>query len=217
MRSVQADAGQQKTPTKARILAAAQAVFAEKGFEGASTREIAARAEVNISSLHYHWDSKETLFATILQNVQTQLISKLSDIVGAEPPATPEEARRTIETAMGATFDYFADDLTVPRLLMRRILDGGGTFEETDRIALESSWPTFLDWTRVFTGGKYAPEDATFFLVAIQSVLLVLMLDSPLLLKAVGGRIDDPIARVRLRQRVIKFVEKLLDVGENDA
>jgi AcrR family transcriptional regulator len=44
--------------TKARILAAAEAVFAEKGFQGASTREIAGRAAVNISSLHYHWESK---------------------------------------------------------------------------------------------------------------------------------------------------------------
>jgi AcrR family transcriptional regulator len=47
--------------TKARILAAAEAIFAARGFEGASTREIAARAGVNISSLHYHWNSKETL------------------------------------------------------------------------------------------------------------------------------------------------------------
>ena len=50
--------------TKARILAAAEAVFAAKGFQGASTREIAARAGVNISSLHYHWESKETLRPT---------------------------------------------------------------------------------------------------------------------------------------------------------
>ena len=40
--------------TKARILSAAEDVFAARGFTGASTREIAARAGVNISSLHYH-------------------------------------------------------------------------------------------------------------------------------------------------------------------
>ena len=48
--------------TKARILTAAEEVFAARGFQGASTREIAARAGVNISSLHYHWESKETLY-----------------------------------------------------------------------------------------------------------------------------------------------------------
>ena len=54
--------------TKARILAAAEEVFAARGFEGASTREIAARAGVNISSLHYHWESKETLYFTVFRD-----------------------------------------------------------------------------------------------------------------------------------------------------
>lgn len=48
--------------TKARILATAERVFAAKGFAGASTREIASQAGVNISSLPYHWESKETLY-----------------------------------------------------------------------------------------------------------------------------------------------------------
>ena len=55
--------------TKARILGAAEEVFAAKGFEGASTREIAAAAGVNISSLHYHWESKETLYFAVFENI----------------------------------------------------------------------------------------------------------------------------------------------------
>lgn len=214
MKAPNESAGQGKVSTKVRILSAAQYVFAEKGFEGASTREIAARAGVNISSLHYHWDSKETLFLAILQNVQEQLVDRLKDVVDGHPPATPQEARRTIEAAMGATFDFFAEDLTVPRLLMRRIIDRGGSLGEREQVAVESGWPIFLDWVRVFTGGALKPEEAGFFLVTIQSILLVVMLDSPLVADVIGGSIEDPAARQKLRARVIQLVENLLGVEE---
>ncbi len=49
-----------------RIFAAAAEVFAEKGFRGATTREIAKRAGANIASLHYHFQDKETLYLKVL-------------------------------------------------------------------------------------------------------------------------------------------------------
>ena len=69
--------------TKARILEAAEEVFATKGFEGASTREIAAKAGVNISSLHYHWESKETLYYAVFQNIYDRIL----ELVRASIPA----------------------------------------------------------------------------------------------------------------------------------
>jgi hypothetical protein len=46
------------SPTKERILEIAERLFAPKGFEGARTRDIAAQAGMNISTLHFHWKSK---------------------------------------------------------------------------------------------------------------------------------------------------------------
>ena len=65
--------------TKARILGAAEEVFAARGFEGASTREIAGRAGVNISSLHYHWESKETLYLTVFRAISDRIVDLLRD------------------------------------------------------------------------------------------------------------------------------------------
>lgn len=48
--------------TKARILDAAESVFAERGFEGASIRDIAAKAGVQIGLVHHHGGGKEELF-----------------------------------------------------------------------------------------------------------------------------------------------------------
>ena len=48
--------------TKARIMDAAETVFAERGFEGASIRDIAALAGVQIGLVHHHGGGKEELF-----------------------------------------------------------------------------------------------------------------------------------------------------------
>jgi AcrR family transcriptional regulator len=48
--------------TRERILGAALDSFAEKGFDGASTREIAGRAGVPLGLLQYHFGSKQKLW-----------------------------------------------------------------------------------------------------------------------------------------------------------
>jgi len=48
--------------TRERIVAAALEAFAERGFDGARTRAIAARARVNQGLITYHFSSKEALW-----------------------------------------------------------------------------------------------------------------------------------------------------------
>lgn len=47
------------------ILDAAEAVFADSGFDGATTRAIAEAAGVNPALIHYHFKSKEQLFEAV--------------------------------------------------------------------------------------------------------------------------------------------------------
>ncbi|RNA61921.1 TetR/AcrR family transcriptional regulator [Chryseobacterium nematophagum] len=49
------------------ILFAAEKLFAEKGFEGTSTREIAKTANVNISMISYYFGSKEKLYEKLVE------------------------------------------------------------------------------------------------------------------------------------------------------
>jgi AcrR family transcriptional regulator len=86
--------------TKARILAAAEEVFASRGFQGASTREIAARAGVNISSLHYHWESKETLYFAVFRNIFDRIVDLLKNTL-APHIARAGSPRHIIDRTMG--------------------------------------------------------------------------------------------------------------------
>jgi len=53
---------QRSLETRERLVGAALHVFAEKGFAGASTREIARRAGVALAALPYHFTTKEALW-----------------------------------------------------------------------------------------------------------------------------------------------------------
>jgi len=55
--------------TAARILDAAEEVFAAEGFGAASTREIARRAGVPFGALHYHWGSKRGLWEAVFRRL----------------------------------------------------------------------------------------------------------------------------------------------------
>lgn len=52
--------------TKARILEAAAAEFGERGYEGASIRSIARRAEVDPALVHHYFDDKAALVAAVV-------------------------------------------------------------------------------------------------------------------------------------------------------
>ena len=53
--------------TRARILAAATAEFAEHGYEATSMRAIARRADVDPALVHHYFDSKQALVAEVVE------------------------------------------------------------------------------------------------------------------------------------------------------
>ena len=56
--------------TKSKILDAAEYLFADKGFNGTSLREITSLAEVNLAAVNYHFGSKKELIKTAYLRTQ---------------------------------------------------------------------------------------------------------------------------------------------------
>jgi AcrR family transcriptional regulator len=59
--------------TRAKILEAALAVFRERGFESATMREIAAKAEVAVGAAYYYFDSKEAIVMAFYGQAQSEM------------------------------------------------------------------------------------------------------------------------------------------------
>jgi len=55
--------------TKERLFKAAIRVFAEKGYENATVREICGLAEANVAAVNYHFGDKESLYFQVVEEI----------------------------------------------------------------------------------------------------------------------------------------------------
>lgn len=78
------------------LVDAAFATLAERGFEGLRTREVAARAAVNIATLHYYFATKEALIAGVAESLLDQFRQE-GQALAAEPPK--EQLRAELSSA----------------------------------------------------------------------------------------------------------------------
>jgi AcrR family transcriptional regulator len=81
--------------TRDAIVKAAVRLFAEKGFQGTSVRDIIVKARVNQAAINYHFKSKDGLYLEVLKTA----FEKLTEQAGFDPEElktlSREEALRT--------------------------------------------------------------------------------------------------------------------------
>jgi AcrR family transcriptional regulator len=69
-------ASARKSETSTAILEAAKTVLHENGYSGLSTRDVAARAGVPLSQIHYHFGSKQGLVLALFEYLNAQLLDR---------------------------------------------------------------------------------------------------------------------------------------------
>jgi TetR/AcrR family transcriptional regulator len=109
--------GRAAEQTRERILAAAMAEFGAKGYAGARTAGIAARAGVNQQLISYYFNGKQGLLEELRrrwQQIESSIVApgtSFADSIGAQLAATldrPDWARLVVWQALGDC--PFADD-----------------------------------------------------------------------------------------------------------
>lgn len=74
-----------------RVLAAALDVFAEKGYHGASIRDIAAAAGLSVPGVYHHYASKQEILADLVAATMDDLLTRTRAALAA---AGPDPVRR---------------------------------------------------------------------------------------------------------------------------
>src|SRR3974390_1564986 len=78
------------------VLDAAAKIFADKGYAGASTRDIAERLGVRQASLYYYFPSKEAALAAICELGVRDFIANLQAIISNPDATAAEKIRQAI-------------------------------------------------------------------------------------------------------------------------
>ena len=79
-----------------KILRAADRVFGEMGFDAATVRQIAEISKTNKALIHYHFNSKEGLFKSVLDHYFEELSDVLHKTLIADRPL-PDRMNRLFE------------------------------------------------------------------------------------------------------------------------
>lgn len=87
--------------TRARIWDAAESLFAERGFDGASMRDIAKTADVPVGLVTHHGGSKEALFASVVGRRAEELSEARTNALAARAELGPLTLTAILECFFG--------------------------------------------------------------------------------------------------------------------
>ena len=96
-----------------QLIAISRALFAERGFDGTSIEEIAARAEVSKPVVYEHFGGKEGLYAVVVDREVRCLLGMMQESLTAGTP------RLLLEQAALAFLDYIEQSSDGFRILVR--------------------------------------------------------------------------------------------------
>ncbi|MFP3900700.1 MAG: TetR/AcrR family transcriptional regulator [Acidimicrobiia bacterium] len=91
--------GRRERPGKVAIMRAAVEVMGEDGYEGASMRDMAARAGVSVAALYHHFPSKLHLLREFLEEAYHVVLARIERRLldaGPTPPARLDEIVATL-------------------------------------------------------------------------------------------------------------------------
>lgn len=98
---------EQKNHNKHLLLATAEAMFAENGYEGTTVRDIAAKAETNAALIYYHFESKEQLYRSIFDRKFRLLDESLRALQMNAEASSLEKLERYISVYVANIRDNF--------------------------------------------------------------------------------------------------------------
>ncbi|MEV6029284.1 TetR/AcrR family transcriptional regulator [Streptomyces sp. NPDC052036] len=108
-----------------QVRAAAEVVFARKGFDGATMREVADAAGVGLSLVVYHFTTKEGLYQAIFdarQYVNDARLARLAEVTDTD---APDALDRLVSAFIDPVLDLHedSDDVWFARLVLREAAD----------------------------------------------------------------------------------------------
>ncbi|MBN8554522.1 MAG: TetR/AcrR family transcriptional regulator [Deltaproteobacteria bacterium] len=103
--------------SKRLLLEAAKKLFAEKGLDGTTVRELADEAGVNLSLVSYYFDGKEGLFRTVLSEFGQKRLEATQRLF--KSPETFDEVRVRLEMFVEEIFNFHIEEPYLPKIVHR--------------------------------------------------------------------------------------------------
>jgi AcrR family transcriptional regulator len=128
----------EKVTAKDKIMEAAEALFAEKGYHDAAMDDIVRLTEVSKGGLYFHFPSKEKLFFAVMDHLADRLLERVRKAVAREPSALGR-----LEMALDTVLDSLGQKRPLAKLLLVQGYSMGNAFEKK-RVELYSRFAALI-------------------------------------------------------------------------
>lgn len=190
--------------TREAILAAAEHLFAERGYDATSLTDVGAAAGVSRGTPGYFFGSKEQLYREVLERCLERVRAAVRSgreraLASREPPEV------VLAGAVGEYFDFILANPDFVRLLEREALDGGKQLA-TLPPHLEAAQEALGAIVTELAIDPAEEADARQLLVSMLALSWFHVVHGPTVLRALGIDAADPAFRDQRRQHVVDLV-----------
>lgn len=199
--------GEKGRRTAEKILDVAEEVFAEKGFEGATLRDVADRVGIRIPSLYNHFASKDQLYAAVLERGIGPVLQTL-----ATSAADDQQSRTRI---LADTLAVLAERPNLPRLVLHETLAGG---RHLRKMLEEWLGPVLLQAQQLVESGpaarRWQPEQLPHLVLAMYNIVVGYFAAAPIYRDLDGTDLLSPEALARQAEFMQRLTELLFSPDE---
>ncbi len=183
------------------LLEAAEAIFAEQGFSGATTAAIAKRAGVPKANLHYYFPTKEALYRAVVERVLTAWLAAAASFDASEDP------REALSAYIGAKMDLAREMPLASRIWSAEIMRGAPIIQDFLDTTL-SEWVAAREWAvkRWIAAGKLKPIEPKVLFYMIWATTQQYANAAHEMSTLNGGRPLDDAAFERAKAQVIETI-----------
>lgn len=170
--------------TEARILEAARQVFRQKGYVGARMEEIAEKAQINKSMLHYYFRSKERLFEVVFDADAGHMAPRIVELLTADRPLLEK-----IPAFVDAYLSLIIEHPYIPGFIINELARNEGELLEKARTKAPGGPILDVFFRQVRTEieqGRIQPVDPRQLLVTMMSACVFPFLARPVLKMAMN-------------------------------
>lgn len=191
--------------TAERILDAAEALFAERGYPGTTLRDVAERVGIRIPSLYNHFPGKESLYLAVLERGLDPVLAVLTEYLDREADAYRDSAR-VVERIV----DRLARRPNLPRIIQRETLAGGEHITPMLRDWMKPAFARAHEMVEATPAGRRWGRDLSPMLVlAMFQIVVGYFAIAPLYRELGGEDLLDPLAVSRQKRFLAELVERL--------
>ena len=203
--------------TKERILDTAEILFAQKGYQAVSVRQITSAAECNLAAVNYHFGNKENLYLEVFRSRWVPRAKRLQESFRKSLASQDSLSESAVVRALAKAFvdGPLSDDerLRHTQLMTREMTQPTKAFKHVAENVIQPFFKEILEQLESVSPDKVSEEEMLLNIFSIFAMVLYFNFARGAVSRLTGRKYD-PSFRAQLVEQITQFSLRGLGVGK---